>query len=182
MSSNRDSAAGAGCGALVLLAVATWAFLWVVKIGTVLLGAAMIAGAFIGAIGIPVTLWVGVFRRSAAREGLSELDAALTTMSNESAGRLRSAVQWWDDLQRNKGVGTRLEEAYFTEDSHPVDAELRAVLARANTLVETSDRLLQPTVGAESTHPTREACIDQIERCDDLALELDSLRWKVSTS
>ncbi|HIW91301.1 MAG TPA: hypothetical protein H9870_06545 [Candidatus Corynebacterium avicola] len=181
MSNNRDSAAGAGCGALVLLAVAIWAFLWVVKIGMVLLGVAMIAAAVIGAIAVPVNLWVGVFRRKAARAELAELDTALVTLSNESAGRLRSSVNWWDDLQRNKGVGTCLEEAYFAEGSHPVDAGLRGILARANTMVETGDQLLHQTMGTEGMPSTREACIDGIEHCDDLALELDGLRRKVTT-
>lgn len=201
MNDNRGNGpAVTGCGALILFAVALWAFLWALKIGMILLGVAMILTAFVGAIALPIYLWSGVRGRRAAEENLAELDAALVTLSNESSGRLRTAVRWWDDLQRNKGVGTRLEEAYFVENSRPLDAELRDILVRANTLVEESDRVLQsatttlpstaghtpppgaavPT-GEDSQATPREECIDQIERSDDLTLELDALRRKVST-
>lgn len=209
MNDNRGNGpAVTGCGVLILFAVALWAFLWALKIGMILLGVAMILTAFVGAIALPIYLWSGVRGRRAAEENLAELDAALVTLSNESSGRLRTAVRWWDDLQRNKGVGTRLEEAYFVENSRPLDAELRDILVRANTLAEESDRVLQsatttfPSTAGHTPSPTaghtpspgaavptgedsqatpREECIDQIERSDDLTLELDALRRKVST-
>ncbi|MGO1948036.1 MAG: hypothetical protein ACTH1D_00275 [Mycobacteriaceae bacterium] len=179
MSDNKPSAesGGSGCALILLLGLAFWLLSWVFKIGLVIAGIALITTAVIGAVGVPVYVWLGVYRRSRAQAGIDAFDQAVGQLSLESAGRLRSAIAAWDAVDRKRGIGTTLEGTYFAES---VDAETQHIFDRVNTLVSQGEQLLTPGHVSVDDPMARAERIDHLQAQDMTALQLEDLRRQVS--
>jgi hypothetical protein len=104
-----------GCATIVLFGIGLVLLVWAIKIGLVVLGWLLIVGGVVGAVLGPAVVWYRISRRPAAQAAMDELDTALAALSAESARRLSTAIHRWDDLQNNRGVGTRRETADFAD-------------------------------------------------------------------
>lgn len=173
MSSKNQAAGGSGCGLLILLALAIFVLAWAIKIGLIILGVALIIGSVMIAVGGMVLFWTGVYQRPTAQASLDEFDETLTSLSLESSRRLSSSITAWDDLQRNRGVGTLLEKAYFAESVNPATREL---FDDINFHVEYGEELLSPANAPRDW----EQRIDHLKELDTTALHLESLRRRVT--
>lgn len=171
--SNKSQASGGGCAALILLGVAIVILAWAIKIGLIILGVALVLGGVLGGVSLIFLFWNGVFERPAAQASLDDFDNTLKNLTTESARRLSSAITAWDDLQRNRGVGTELEKAYFAES---VDAATRELFEEVNFHVEYGEELLNPA----NTPLDWDSRIDHLHEQDVTTLHLDTLRRRVS--
>lgn len=170
---NKNQGSGSGCAMLIALAIGLAILLWAIKIGLIVLGVVLVIAAVIGAVAVPIFLWIGVGSRSGVQAEVDEFDAALYQLSGESSRRLSGAVTRWDDIQRNRGVGTRLERAYFAES---VDAGTQKLFEEVNFYVEYGEELLK----ADTVPGSRADRIDRLQEMDETALQLDALRRSVS--
>lgn len=170
--SNKNQAGG-GCAALIVLGVAIVILAWAIKIGLIILGVALVLGGVLGGVSLIFVFWNGVFERPAAQAALDDFDNTLKNLSTESARRLSSAITAWDDLQRNRGVGTELEKTYFAES---VDAATRELFEEVNFHMAYGEELLNPA----NTPLDRDRHIDHLHEQDVTTLHLDTLRRQVN--
>lgn len=172
--SDRDQDSGAsGCALFILVALAAAIAAWAIKIALIVIGIAMLIGAVFGGIGLLLFFWFGAYNRSAAQASVDEFTDALDLLTIESDRRLSTAITAWDDLQRNRGVGTALEQAFFAES---VDPATRELLDEVNFYVEYGEELLAP-IGPFVDQDER---IDRIRERDETTVQLESLRRQVS--
>lgn len=171
--SSKNQSDNSGCGLIILFAVAIFILAWAIKIGLVVLGVALIIGGVVGALGALIMFWYGVYERPRTQANLNKFDETLTTLSLESSRRLSSSITAWDDLQRNRGVGTLLEKAYFAES---VDPATRELFDDINFHVEYGEELLGPA----NAPLDWEKRIDHLKELDTTALHLESLRHRVT--
>jgi hypothetical protein len=167
MSRRNDDPLG-GCATIVLFGLGLALLVWAVKIGLVVLGWLMVVGGVVGAVLGPVVVWYQFSRRPAAQAAVDELDTALAALSAESARRLSTAIRRWDDLQNNRGVGTRLESAYFSDTA---DDATRTFFSEVSSAVERGEDLLSQDGGAGQ--------IDRIQEQDTVTLHLEALYRQV---
>ena len=113
MSSKGQDNPGSGCALIILAGIAVVILAWAIKIGLVILGVVLIVGGALGGVALVLMFWFGVSERPKAQAALSDFDATLAELSTTSARRLSSALTSWDDLQRNRGVGTTRETGSF---------------------------------------------------------------------
>ena len=156
---SRNSNGGLGCAVLVGAALAFWVVMWLFKIAMIVLGVALPIVGVLGGLWMIYHVWAGV-------------DDALDELTALALERLRSTTSAWDEIQRNRGVGTRFETAYFRGEVSP---EMQHTLDRVNQLLTTADNL-RGQLGDPAVRDDRERRIDLLEEADHIWLELDHLR------
>ncbi len=169
---SRNSNGGLGCAVLVGAALALWVLMWLFKIAMIVLGVALPIVGVLGGLWMIYHVWAGVGEEKDLEQRREQFDDALDELTALALERLRSTTSAWDEIQRNRGVGTRFETAYFRGEVSP---EMQHTLDRVNQLLTTADNL-RGQLGDPAVRDDRERRIDLLEEADHIWLELDHLR------
>ena len=169
---SRNSGGGLGCAVLIGAALALWLVMWLFKIAMIVLGVALPIVGVLGGLWMIYHVWVGVGEDRDVEQRTEQFDGVLDELTALSLERLRSTTAAWDEIQRNRGVGTRFETAYFKGEVGP---EMQRTLDRVNRLLATADDL-RGQLADPAVRDDRERRISLLEEADQTWLELDRLR------
>lgn len=169
----QEKAAPGGCALVILIVIGFWLLTWVLKIGLILLGAALVIAGVVGAIAAVLRLAALRIATSRLRRRAAVFDREMESLAAVSARLLEQEMGAWDRIQGGRGVGTRLERAYFTGTAPP---DIQAVLERVNELMTIGEAL----VGAFGERVGEADRVKLAESADHTWLELEHLRNEVT--
>lgn len=181
MAKNSDNSGGFGCLAVIVIAVIIALWAWITKVFLIGLG----GGLAIGSVYFTVSYLLERRKTFAQRANVfatqDDFRDAVANLSASSATHLRDEINRWDEIQVTRGVGTRLESMYY---SNEIPEYLRETMLEVNDLIERGE-YLRAEYEKELARPRHEQMQTKVRRLDSMDkiwVQLEDIRRSVTSN